>query len=71
VEERVVIYTKPECPFCLAAKMNLNLKGIGYAEYNVKADPKRLEEMLRLNGGLRRVPTVVKGGKVSVGFGGY
>lgn len=67
----VTIYTKPGCPFCIAAKADLKLKGVGYIEYNVKADLQRLEEMLQLNGGQRRVPTIVDGERVTVGFAGY
>ncbi len=68
---RVVLYTKPACPFCASARLSLKIRSIEFAEYNVKADPQRLAEMLRLNGGLRRVPTIVEGEKVSVGYGGY
>lgn len=67
----VTIYTKPGCPFCIAAKADLKLKRVEYTEYNVKADPERLEEMLQLNGGQRSVPTIVEGEKVTVGFAGY
>lgn len=67
----VSIYTKPGCPFCMAVKADLKVKGVEYTEYNVKADPQRLEEMLQLNGGQRKVPTIVEGEKVTVGFAGY
>jgi glutaredoxin 3 len=36
----------------------------------VKKDPARLEEMLSLTGGDRRVPVLVQDGKVTVGYGG-
>lgn len=67
----VTIYTKPGCPFCMAVKADLKLKGVEYIEHSVKADPKMLEEMLRLNGGQRKVPTIVDGERVTVGFAGY
>lgn len=67
----VTIYTKSGCPFCMAAKADLKFKGVEYIEYNVKADAQRLEEMLQLNGGQRKVPTIVEGEKVTVGFAGY
>ncbi len=66
----VTIYTKPGCPFCIAVKADLKLKGVEYIEHSVKADPQRLEEMLRLNGGQRKVPTIVDGERVTVGFAG-
>jgi glutaredoxin 3 len=71
VTKSVTIYTKPGCPFCMAAKADLKLKGVEYTEYDVKADPQRLEEMLQLNGGQRKVPTIVEDEKVTVGFAGY
>jgi len=38
--------------------------------HDVKADPPRLQEMLRHSVGVRKVPVIVEGGKVTVGFGG-
>lgn len=37
---------------------------------DVKEEPRYLEEMLRLNGGVRKVPVLVEGDQVSIGFGG-
>jgi hypothetical protein len=37
----------------------------------VKAEESRLREMLRYSGGVRKVPVVVEGGKVTVGYGGF
>jgi hypothetical protein len=36
----------------------------------VKRDSTALERMLRFTGGQRRVPVIVEGEKVTVGFGG-
>jgi glutaredoxin 3 len=67
----VTIYTKPGCPYCAAAKDDLQRRRVSYTEHNVKADSAALRRMLELNGGRRHVPTVVEDGEVSVGFGGY
>ena len=67
----VTIYTKPGCPYCAAAKDDLQRRGVRYTEHNVKADAAALRRMLDLNGGRRQVPTLVQGKNVSVGFGGY
>jgi glutaredoxin 3 len=67
----VTIYTKPGCPYCAAAKDDLQQRGIRYTEHNVKADGAALRRMLESNGNQRRVPTIVEGGQVTVGFHGY
>lgn len=67
----VTVYTKPGCPYCAAAKDDLQQRGIQYTEHNVQADRSALRRMLELNGNQRRVPTLVEGGKVTVGFHGY
>jgi glutaredoxin len=36
----------------------------------VKADPENLEKMLKYSGGVREVPVIVEGDKVTVGHGG-
>jgi glutaredoxin 3 len=67
----VTIYTKPGCPYCAAAKDDLQRSGIRYTEHNVKADSSALRRMLELNGNRRQVPTIHRDGQVTVGFHGY
>ena len=67
----ITIYTKPGCPYCAAAKDDLQQRGIHYTEHNVKADQAALREMLTLNGNRRQVPTIVQDGGATVGFNGY
>ena len=67
----ITIYTKPGCPYCAAAKDDLQRRGVRYTEHNVKADPAALREMLELNGHRRQVPTIVQDGRATVGFNGY
>jgi glutaredoxin 3 len=67
----VTVFTKPGCPYCAAAKDDLQKRGVSYAEHNVQADQAALRQMLDLNGGQRRVPTIVQGDQVTVGFQGY
>lgn len=65
----VTIYGKNDCPYTDAALENYRRKG--EVEYvNVKQDPVGLERMLGLSGGKRRVPVIVDGGRVTIGFGG-
>jgi hypothetical protein len=36
----------------------------------VKADSAKLEEMLKLSDGVRKVPVIIEGEKVTIGFNG-
>jgi len=41
------------------------------AEYvNVKDDSKKLDEMLLLTKGIRKVPVIVEGEQITIGYGG-
>jgi glutaredoxin 3 len=41
------------------------------AQYiDVLSDKTKLEEMLKLSGGARKVPVIVEGGKAKIGYGG-
>lgn len=68
---QATIFTKPGCPYCAAATDDLRQRRIAYTEHNVKASPDALRQMLELNGGQRRVPTIVHEGQVTVGFHGF
>ena len=37
---------------------------------DVKSDSAKLQEMIKLTGGLRQVPVIVESGKVKIGYGG-
>ena len=63
----IKIYTTPTCPFCAQSKQFLTQRKVPYKEFNVMEDDKALEEMVKLTGG-RRVPVVVCGHDVLVGF---
>ncbi len=67
----VMIFTKPGCPHCAAAKDDLQRRGVHYMEYNARDDAEALQRMLELNGNRRLVPTIVEGGQVTVGFNGH
>lgn len=42
----VIIYTKPNCPYCVNAKNLLDHKGVKYQEIRVDQDPQQLQEMM-------------------------
>jgi glutaredoxin 3 len=68
--QKVVIYTKPGCPYCAAAKQDLEERGVLYEEISTEDNPKAVEEIMRLSDGNGIVPILVSGEEVKIGFGG-
>ena len=66
----VLIYGKDGCPYTEAAIEDFARRGIKAEYVDVKKNPADLERMLAASGGKRRVPVIVDGGKVTIGFGG-
>lgn len=67
--EPVLIFGKDTCPYTIAARDAYAARGpVIYV--NVKKDPAELERMLTYSKGQRRVPVIVEGGQVTIGYGG-
>ncbi|MBA4357792.1 MAG: UXX-star (seleno)protein family 1 [Humidesulfovibrio sp.] len=60
----VRIYGKDGCPHTRRARAALP----GAIFFDVLSDPQLLEEMLRLSGGVRRIPVITRGAEVEIGF---
>lgn len=58
-ENGVVVYGTAWCGDCRRAKKLLERRGVGYSWVDVEKQKGAREEMLRLNGGDRRVPTIL------------
>ena len=54
----VVIYTKPGCPYCSAAKSLLDKKGAAFTEIVASNDPEKKQEMIQKSGGRMTFPQV-------------
>ncbi|NLI14266.1 UXX-star selenoprotein family 1 [Pelotomaculum propionicicum] len=67
MEDKVVIYGRPGCPFTDKA---LAAYGERAKYINVQSDSEKLQEMLILSEGVRKVPVIVEGGNVTIGYGG-
>ncbi|MBI4575785.1 MAG: hypothetical protein HY722_05925 [Planctomycetes bacterium] len=65
----VVVYTKDGCSYSAAALAHWRGQGVEVEERNVQRDPRWAAELEDLIG-RRRVPVVVRGEEVTVGFGG-
>lgn len=62
----ITIYTRPSCAPCANIKKLFSLKNIAYEEKNVDADPRLMDEVVRLTG-LAMVPCTLVGEKVISG----
>ena len=66
----VTIYTKIGCPYCAAAKADLQARGVVYDEIDVHSTPGAMEKLAELTAGQMVVPAMIEDGDVRVGFGG-
>ena len=58
---KVLIYTGPSCPYCVAAKTLLKNKNVSFEEINLGEQPDKINEMLQKSGGKRTVPQIFIG----------
>lgn len=66
----VIIFGKDACPYTEAALDDCKARRVPFEYINVKKNAADLERMLTYSGGRRRVPVIVDGDKVTIGFGG-
>lgn len=59
----VVLYTKPGCPYCIAAMGLLKKKGVEFTEIVASNDPAKKAEMIEKSGGRMTFPQIFIGGK--------
>lgn len=57
----VVLYTKPGCPYCIAAMMLLKRKGVNYREIVASRDPELRAEMMQRAHGRATFPQIFIG----------
>jgi mycoredoxin len=64
--KKIVFYSTPWCGDCKAAKRFLEERGIAYEEVDIEQRPEAAAIVMRLNDGMRKVPTLdVEGAIVS------
>jgi glutaredoxin 3 len=66
----VLIYGKDQCPYTTAAREDHAKRKVAFEYINVVADGAKLKEMLKHSKGVRKVPVIVDGDKVTIGFNG-
>ncbi|MBV8114962.1 MAG: NrdH-redoxin [Silvibacterium sp.] len=64
--KRVLLYSQPGCPPCVAAKLFLKARQVAFEYKDVQADPAALRELVELNS--QSTPTIVVGDEVMIGF---
>ena len=67
MEGKVIIFGKAGWPYTEKARLAY---GENAEYYDVQSDSTKLEEMLKLSGGVKSVPVIIEGEKVTVGYGG-
>ena len=63
----IKVYSTPTCPYCVTLKKFLKEKGVEFADIDVSADEKELQEMIDKSGQMG-VPVVEINGQIVVGF---
>ena len=66
----VLIYGKDGCPYTSAARDDHSKRKVAFEYINVIADAAKLKEMLKHSKGVRKVPVIVDGEKLTIGFNG-
>lgn len=56
--KRILIYTTSWCPDCRAAKKYLTGKGVPFEEVDIEQNPAAAETVMKLNDGMKKVPTL-------------
>ena len=66
----VLIYGKDHCPYTAAAREDYAKRKVAFEYIDVLADGTKLKEMLKHSKGVRKVPVIVDGASVTIGFNG-
>ena len=64
----LIMYIKPNCPYCQQAREHYNAQGIAFTEYDAQNDRTRRAEMFAFSGDDPTVPCIVQDG-VYIGSG--
>lgn len=68
--DKIKIYGKDIWPFTNAAREAYDKKGVEIEYINVIDNPLKLDEMLKYSGGKRKVPVILEGDNVILGYNG-
>jgi glutaredoxin len=63
---RVTLYTRDSCPHCAGQRAAIVAAGDRVVEVNLSHEPQAITELLKLTGGRRIVPVLVRGDRIEV-----
>jgi glutaredoxin len=63
---RVTLYTRDGCEHCARQRAAIAASGDVVSEVNLSREPQAMTELLKLTGGRRIVPVLVRGGRIDV-----
>lgn len=64
----ITLYTRPDCPYCDAARRYLEERGDPYEERDISVDADAERDVVGITGGPLSVPITVEDGDIRVGF---
>lgn len=64
---KVMIFGTSGLPYTIKARAAYGDRAVFF---DVESDKTKLEEMLKYSGGISKVPIIVEGDKITIGFGG-
>lgn len=59
MQDQIKMYTTTWCPDCLRSKRVMQMLNVDFDEINIEEDEEAVATVVRLNNGMRRVPTIV------------
>lgn len=63
---RVTLYTRDGCAHCASQRDAIRAAGDTVSEVNLSREPQAMTELLKLTGGRRIVPVLVRAGRIVV-----
>jgi len=63
---RITLYTRDGCPHCERVRAELAASGERVTEVNLTREPQAITELLKVTGGARIVPVVVRGTTIEI-----
>jgi glutaredoxin 3 len=68
--EKVLIFGHDLCPYTSRAREDYTRRNIPFEYINVLQNDDALQRMLKHSNGRRKIPVIIEGGKVTIGFEG-